>query len=65
MRVFDAFPFFNELEMLEIRLNVLDDVVDRFVLVESTLTFSGRPKPLWYADHRARFARCTDVAPDG
>jgi len=60
MRVFDAFPFFNELEMLEIRLNVLDAVVDRFVLVESTLTFSGRPKPLWYADHRARFARWAD-----
>ena len=59
-RVVDAFPFFNELEMLEIRLNVLDAVVDRFVLVESTVTFSGRPKPLWYADHRARFARWAD-----
>ncbi|MEO8484901.1 MAG: hypothetical protein ABI585_01050 [Betaproteobacteria bacterium] len=56
-RVFDAFPFFNELDMLEIRLNVLDEVVDRFVLVESTVTYSGLPKPLYFADHRDRFAR--------
>lgn len=54
-RVFDAFLFFNELEMLELRLRVLDAVVDRFVLVESTVTYSGLPKPLWYADHRSRF----------
>jgi hypothetical protein len=60
MRVVDAFPFFNELEMLEIRLNVLDAVVDRFVILESTVTYSGRPKPLWYADHRARFERWAD-----
>jgi len=58
--VVDAFPFFNELEMLEIRLNVLDAVVDRFVLCESTVTFSGRRKPLWYADHRSRFTRWAD-----
>lgn len=59
-RVFDTFPFFNELEMLELRLNVLDDVVDRFVLVESTVTYSGSPKPMWYADHRSRFDRWRD-----
>lgn len=59
-RVVDAFPFFNELEMLEIRLNVLDEIVDRFVLVESTVTYSGQPKPLWYADHRSRYARWAD-----
>ncbi len=59
-RVFDAVPFFNELEMLEFRLNVLDEVVDRFVLVESTVTYSGLPKPLWYADHRSRFDRWND-----
>lgn len=59
-RVFDTFPFFNELDMLELRLEVLDGVVDRFVLVESTVTYSGLPKPLWYADHRSRFARWND-----
>ncbi len=32
----DAFPFFNELDLLEIRLEVLDPLVDRFVLVEAS-----------------------------
>jgi beta-1,4-mannosyl-glycoprotein beta-1,4-N-acetylglucosaminyltransferase len=59
-RIFDAFLFFNELEMLELRLNILDPVVDRFVLVESTVTFSGRPKPLYYAEHQVRFAPWRD-----
>ncbi|MCB1199967.1 MAG: hypothetical protein KDK41_04935 [Leptospiraceae bacterium] len=31
MRVFDCFPFFNELELLEIRLHELNDVVDYYV----------------------------------
>lgn len=29
--VYDCFQFFNELDILKIRLNVLDPVVDRFV----------------------------------
>ena len=33
--VYDCFTFYNELDLLEIRLNVLEGVVDRFVLVES------------------------------
>ena len=37
MRIFDSFIFFNELELLEMRLNILGDVVDKFVLTESPL----------------------------
>lgn len=57
-RVFDAFPFFNELEMLEVRLNELGGVVDVFVLAEATHTHTGRPKELLFARHKheARFA---------
>ena len=33
--IYDCFSFFNELDLLEIRLNVLKDVVDKFVLVEA------------------------------
>lgn len=54
--IFDCFTFFNELDLLEIRLRELDAAVDRFVLVEATLTHQGRPKPLWYAEHQQRFA---------
>ncbi len=56
-RVFDCFPFFNELDVLEIRLAELDPLVDHFVLVEGTRTFTAKPKPLYYADNRKRFER--------
>jgi beta-1,4-mannosyl-glycoprotein beta-1,4-N-acetylglucosaminyltransferase len=48
IKIYDAFNFFNELELLEIRLNILDDYVDYFVIVESTLTHSGQKKELYY-----------------
>lgn len=56
-RIFDGFPFFNELDMLELRLEVLDPVVDFFVIGEATRTHQGAAKPLYYKENRARFAR--------
>jgi len=47
--------FFNELDILEIRLHELNDVVDYFVLVEATKTHSGLDKPLWFLEHRSRY----------
>lgn len=58
--IIDCFPFFQELDLLEIRLIELYPVVDWFVLVESTKTHSGKPKPLHYAANRQRFARWND-----
>lgn len=55
MKVFDCFTFFNELDLLEIRLNYLNDVVDHFVLVEADKTHSGKPKPYHYEENRERF----------
>jgi beta-1,4-mannosyl-glycoprotein beta-1,4-N-acetylglucosaminyltransferase len=52
MKVIDCFPFFNELDLLEIRLNELKDVVDVFVITESTMTFTGKPKPLYFDKER-------------
>ena len=54
--IYDCFTFFNELELLELRLNELSGVVDKFVLVEATRTFTNQPKPLYYLENRARFA---------
>lgn len=59
-RVFDCFQFYNELDLLEVRLAELYPVVDRFVLVEATYTHAGAAKPLHYADNRARFAAYAD-----
>lgn len=58
--IYDCFSFFNELDLLEIRLNVLDGVVDKFVLAEATLTHTGKPKPLYYQENRERFAKFAD-----
>lgn len=57
MRVFDCFPFFNEIELLELRLNELWDVVDQFVIVEAKQTFSGNPKPMCLLDNEERLAK--------
>jgi len=56
-KIFDCFPFFNELDLLELRLNELADVVDYFVLAEATTTYRGLPKPLMFKENRARFER--------
>jgi len=53
--IIDCFPFFDELDLLEIRLNELKDVVDVFVLTESPWTFSGIEKPLFYRENKDRF----------
>lgn len=58
--VYDCFQFFNELDILKIRLNVLDPVVDRFVISEATETFSGRKKPLYYEENKELFAQFAD-----
>lgn len=55
--VFDAFYFNNELDVLEIRLNILDKYVNKFILVEASETFSGVPKPLYYLENKERFAK--------
>ena len=47
MKIYDVFPFFNELDILEIRVNTLNDLVDEFILVEADSTFSGKPKPFF------------------
>ncbi len=55
--IYDCFTFFNELDLLEIRLNVLDEVVDKFVLVESTKTHQGKPKPLNFDLNKERYKK--------
>ena len=44
MKVYDCFTFFNEFELLELRLKALRDVVDYFVIVEANLKHNGEPK---------------------
>lgn len=56
MEVIDGFTFFNEGDLLRIRLETLKDVVDKFVLVECELTQTGSEKPLYFAKHKDEFS---------
>jgi hypothetical protein len=57
MKVYDCFPFFNELDVLEIRLQELWDVVDVFVLAESNMSHSGKPKEYIFENNKERFIK--------
>lgn len=58
--VYDCFQFFNELDILKLRMHVLDDVVDKFVISEATVTFSGEKKPLYFQENREMFQEFED-----
>lgn len=51
----DCFLFFNELDLLEIRLNAMASYVERFILCECPVTFTGIPKPLHFEENKDRF----------
>jgi beta-1,4-mannosyl-glycoprotein beta-1,4-N-acetylglucosaminyltransferase len=55
--VIDVCSFNGEYDLLEIRLNILDSVVDQFVIVEAWTTFSGNKKPLFYKLQEERYAK--------
>jgi hypothetical protein len=58
--VYDCFQFFNEFDALEIRLEELYPIVDKFVLCESTLTHNGKPKELRFQNNKDRYAKYLD-----
>jgi hypothetical protein len=55
--IVDAFIFYNELDVLEIRLNELDTYVDQFILVESRVTHAGGPKELFFEKNKQRYSK--------
>ena len=59
-RIFDCFMFFNEFELLELRLKELYDVVDYFVICEATQTFQGQIKAAYFAVEKFRFEHYLD-----
>ena len=53
--IVDCFPFFKELDILEIRLNILNAYVDKFILIEWEETFTGIDKQLYFKENKKRF----------
>ena len=55
MKIIDCFIFYNELDLLTYRLNLLNNIVDYFIIVESTHTFIGKEKKLFFNDNKHLF----------
>ena len=58
--IFDCIPFFNELDILKLRMEIMNPYVDYFVLEESTVTFSGESKRMIFAENRHLFDKFKD-----
>lgn len=48
MKIFDCFTYYNEEEILKLRLEELSDYVDYFIIVEASKTFTGKSKPFYF-----------------
>ena len=46
MAIFDCFQFFDEEHVLDLRLNILNEFINFFVIVESTTDHQGNIKKL-------------------
>lgn len=58
--IFDCFTLRDELDLLELRLQILDDYVDKFVISEANYTHKGNPKPYYFLENQERFAKWSD-----
>lgn len=58
--IYDCFMIYDELDMLEIRMNILAPVVDFFVITEATTTQMGDPKKMYFAENKGRFREFQD-----
>jgi beta-1,4-mannosyl-glycoprotein beta-1,4-N-acetylglucosaminyltransferase len=61
MKIIDTFLFYNEEKMLDFRLNYYKDVVDYFVIVEATKTFSGFDKPLYFEAIKHKYSHIKNI----
>jgi beta-1,4-mannosyl-glycoprotein beta-1,4-N-acetylglucosaminyltransferase len=55
MKIIDCFTFYNEIDLLKYRINLLKDVVDYVVLVESRHTYVGNEKILYFDEFKKEF----------
>ena len=46
MKIYDCFMFFDEEMLLDLRLNIMNKYIDKFVITEATYMHSGKPKKL-------------------
>lgn len=59
-KIFDCFIFYNELELLELRLAELNETVDYFVIAEANKTHTGSSKEFIFEKNKDRFKEYLD-----
>lgn len=60
-QIYDGFIFFNELDLLEVRLNELQNVVSKFIIVEGTKKFTNEPNTKrYFLNNMDRFEKFKD-----
>lgn len=60
IKIYDIFTYNGEKEILEIRLNILYEYVDQFIIVEAPTTFSGIKKPMYFEEQKEYFSKFLD-----
>lgn len=60
LKIYDCFLFWKEFNALEIRLNELYDVVDRFIIVEFSQSHRGNKKEFYLKENFNRFESFSD-----
>lgn len=55
--IYDGFIFRDEIDLIEMRLEYLNDYVDVFVIVESNKTFTNQDKPFYFEQNIQRFEK--------
>ena len=55
-KIYCCFQFFNEFELLKLKLEELYDIVDYFIISESIKTHSGLDKPLYFKENKNLFS---------
>ena len=48
MKIIDCFMYYDEDNLLDLRLNILNKYVDKFIIVESKFTHSGEKRKLLF-----------------
>ena len=58
--IIDSFLFFQELDLLEIRLEYLYPLVDHFIIIEARQSFKGSSKNFIFEQNRKRYKKYLD-----
>ena len=55
--IYDCILFFNEVEILKLRLEEIGDLVDKIILIEGSHTYSKVPKISFYEKYKYKFKK--------